>query len=378
MNAPSPKVSNSDDDLREVPPDQPEHYLAVLGGLCRAHWLALLVVVLVAFWIRASSSLHWPQTGYFTELYVLIALEYGLANLCLTLALQFRGWYERTPRAKLNRLRQLTLLVLLWDGLHVLGAMLVFGGLNGPLTPLVPLLVLAGFVMLPQAHALRFALGVLVVLSLATALQYFEFLHPEGALGATLRVMPDSIPLNFLMILAISLPAIVVGSGVRERLERAFHGQHPVNLMDARFGCFTPASLERRCGEELRRGQQHGSPTSLMLIQVGNTAELLQNDGLDGIEIVLSRLAEIMKTQTRLDLDTWAYRGNACFGVLLPTASSEAAAAVQRRIVNSAGLLIPQARLGIGLVTVAARDPNLTVAAWIAACEAELAADLQT
>ncbi len=359
---------------RQLPPQQPEHYLAILSGLCRANWLALGIIFALGAWLMHGAAFTWPRTGHFTSLYILIALEFGLGNLALALALHFRGWYQRMPREALNRLHHLTVIVLIWDGLHVLGAVEAFGGLNGPLAPVLPLLLMVGFLILPLRQALGFALAFMLSLVVLVLLQISGVLYAPGALGDNFRLLPESLPLSLLVMLATAGAVISLGSAWRNRLDFGALGSHPDDLINPHFGCFTVTTLERRLAEELPRGHRHGSPTSYVLIRLDKLEELMRSEGLDGIDKQLTLLSAAILKHTRLDLDTCAYLGNGCFAVLLPTASRPIAQAVVQRIVFDFAAHTSQT-LAHGIATATAEDSLTSPATLQAAAQAALNED---
>lgn len=360
--------------LRQAEMSQPEHYLTVLTRLVWLNWFALAVMLALFFWLQGSSELgrHFP--GYVQQMFVVIALEYGLINFCLTLALHFRDWYERTPRRALNLLQQLTLWVLVWDGLHALGSFFVFGGVAGPLAALPSVLVLIGFVLVPLRQAAVFAAGMLLAVCAIVGLQISGWLGPQGLVGEAFQQLPASLPMWLTLVLAQALPLIGVGLGLQGRLFTAESGKGAFRLLDARFGCFSRPAFDRRLAEELGRGRRHKASTSLLLLQLHDCPSLVAGRNLDGLEVLLHTLADVVREHTRMELDTCAYLGNACFALLLPTADHAGSDIVCQRIVKAFAELEPQLTLRRAAVTHGPEDPPLLADAFIEAARGQLQA----
>lgn len=311
---------------------QPEFYLQVLWAVCRANWLALLLVTCLVLAFRFAPGYYWPQTGPMNTLYTFVAVEFALFNLALWGLLRYRGWYQATPRKKVNKLQHLTWAVLAWDAVHVIGAFELFGGFRGPFVVLLPLLVLGAFLILPRRAALLSTAAMVLALLGLAGLQYQGWLYPYGALGINFTLLPQSLPLNVGVIVVALLVGVKLGDylGGRQRLEP--WGLAVSALYDPRFGCFSRETLAHRCADEVERARRYGQPPALALLALEGLDTLVAERGPDAADAALEALWQQISLHTRHDLDTCAYLGDGVFGLLLPTADTRQAQQVADRV----------------------------------------------
>ena len=309
---------------------QPEFYLRVLRGIATANWAGLMVLVWVLTWMALSPAMSWGQLGAFRAVFVFIVVEFALGTLLLEYLTRTRAWYQSIPRLGLNRLQQLTTVVLVWDGVHVLGAFEALGGFHGPLVALLPLLGLTPFVMLPRRRAWVASGLLLCAVGLMGAGQLLGWLPPLGAIGGDFLRVPDSTP----MVIVVLLSCLFAGSVVGANLGRSFAPcrMPPEQRLAQSLGGFSVATLRRRTLEEEGRLGTTLSTACVLLLDVQGLQEHMAVEGMDAGWTRLRQLSEAIGRQTRSDLDTFAYLGEGRFGLLLPTSDTQSATEVAQRI----------------------------------------------
>ena len=302
---------------------QPEHYLAVLTGLSQANWLAL--VLLVGIFIATGG---WPSNPSMCVLFGAVGAGFIVANLLLSLCLKYRGWLQKAPRSALNRLRQLTAVVLFWDAIHVLGLFDLFGGLQGPFAALLPVLVVISFNMLPRKSAIL-ASGLLIfgVVTLLGLEELGVLIPLHAVIDESQAAALQSSRAFALVLAAISIASLFITYRQVDGVN--IHNRGPKDLCDPRFNCFSLACWHARLGSELIRGHAQKSTTSV--VTVGLKSADVASD-FDAVNVQLRLLAAAALNSTRQDLDTLSYIGNLQFALLLPTATQDKCDEVVARI----------------------------------------------
>lgn len=310
---------------------QPEHYLAVLRTVSLLNWVGLgALLVMLALLDQAPSVVRDGSVS--SRVFWLLFVEAMLANGILTLALIFRGWYRRTPREALNKLRMLAAAVCLWEILHLAGLYEFFGGVFGPFAVLFPAMVLASFFILPNRSALSVAVVICLSWLVVSALQWSQVLYPLGAMG-DLLADPDGAASSRIVLMGSAMLVCLIGGALwRRQMDAALQGHYPLQLIDTRFDCFSREALYNRVCEETERSRRSASSSCVVVLSVGQMADVVAAQGLDAAEARLSALARAVRTITRHNLDTLAYLGDARFALLLPTLPAEAGEAVVMRI----------------------------------------------
>ncbi|MGJ8670968.1 MAG: hypothetical protein ACSHXK_15895 [Oceanococcus sp.] len=327
---------------------QPEQYLSILRGVCAANWLALAMLATI-FIVSGVWPLNNPTIGF---LFAFVAVEHISANLILTLALKYRGWLQKTPRQALNRLRQLTALVLAWGGLHVLGAFDLFGGLQGPMAAMLPILGLIAFIILPRSSAAWACAIWYCSILLLIGLQAAGIIIPLPDLLDESQVMAlQSKPVFALVLSGISIASVIFAYRLVHGL--GFHDQGSNRLFDPRFNCFSLECWHQRLQDELTRSYAQNSTTSIVILGLKAHEADTQSIDFDELTFQLQGLAAAALTRTRQDLDTVTYIGNGRFAVLLPTANQEKCIGAIGRIQS----YFPDAEL-VKLSNVAPQKPN--------------------
>lgn len=340
----------------ELAAHQPEFYLHALRAICIGNSLALLVVAGIAGFFAYSENLVWETVDNFNVLFEFIVLEFFAFNCLLFLLLRYKSWYEKTPREGLNKLRHLTWVVLLWDGVHFLIGFEVFGGFHGPFVILLPIICVLAFQALPVREAL-IACGTLgtALVTLALA-QVTDHVFPLGALGSNFTRVPDSTGAVAAVVLTGTAASVFLGWRLQSWLGATTVGSGALHFLDHRFGCFTEATLKLRSEEESRRVFRNASASAFLLIRVENLVQTMQSSGIDASWDTLQQTQRVIANNTRSDLDTCAYLGNGRFGVLLPTATTAQAEAVAGRIIDAATKIGDLLRLGYGIAEVSGTE----------------------
>ncbi len=308
---------------------QPEHYLAVLRAIAVINWLGLAVLGSVAWMLGLFTPSFAPSSSH---LLLMLFLEAAGANAILSLALIYRGWYLRTPREALNKLRLLATVVCIWEVLHLVGLYEFFGGIFSPFTVVFPVVVLASFFVLPLRTALFVATLVSVAWLVVSLLHWGNVLYPLGAAGDLTLRMPEATASRLLIMGTVMLACLAGGALWRRQMDAALQGHYPLQLIDTRFDCFTPEALAKRMVEEATRSSANAAVSSVVLMSLEGLPEVLAKRGLDAVEERLSQVATAVRSITRHNLDTLAYLGDATFGLLLPTADAAQAEDVMMRI----------------------------------------------
>ncbi|ORE86163.1 diguanylate cyclase [Oceanococcus atlanticus] len=312
---------------------QPEHYLAVLRTVSLLNWVGLGALLLMLALLDQSSTA--VATGSASSrVFWLLFVEALIANGILTLALIFRGWYRRTPREALNKLRMLAAAVCLWEILHLAGLYEFFGGVFGPFAVLFPAMVLASFFILPSRSALSVAFVICAAWLVVSILQWTQVLYPLGALGGPFLDPAAAASSRIVLMGAAMLVCLVGGALWRHQMDAALQGHYPLQLIDTRFDCFSREALYNRLCDETERARGSAASSCVVILHMEKVAEVVADKGLDAAEARLIELARAVRTITRHNLDTLAYLGNARFALLLPTLPSSAGEDVVARILQ--------------------------------------------
>lgn len=310
---------------------QPEHYLAILRIVSVLNWIGLAALLLVVGLLDDAPAValnDFASGGVFWLLFV----EAVIANSILSLALVFRGWYRRTPREELNKLRLLTGAVCLWEILHLVGLYEFFGGVFGPIAVLFPAMVLASFFILPSRSALSAAVVICVSWLVLSTLQWMQIIYPLGAVGSSILDPAGSTASRIVLMGTAMLVCLFGGALWRRQMDAALQGHYPLQLLDPRFDCFSREALYNRLRDEAERSLSSGAASCVVILSVGQIGSLVSHQGLDAAEDRLSALARAVRKITRHNLDTLAYLGDARFALLLPTLPSKAGKTVVGRI----------------------------------------------
>jgi hypothetical protein len=317
---------------RTLPPLQLEDCLALLRALVAVAWLGVAAAVFTEAWVRASGPDAWPTVGDFPVLYRTVMIEFALNTVVLSLLLMRTDWFERMPRASIERVRVLLLAVMVWLGLHEFYAFYVAGGASGPLLALLPTAMLAALLSLPGAEGAAMA-GYLLAghLVIAAGQQY-------GLLPETAPLAGAFAPSSALGAGALALAlgaAIVLGLLARGLfLPLGFALHHPLRL-DPFTGLFLPAFLERRLAGEIGRAQRGGGGSALLLIALDHPLGGPADDR--DASWQLHRIAQVLTDKLRFHLDTPTRYGLATLAALLPTAEAEDVRGVARRLSEALG-----------------------------------------
>lgn len=305
-----------------------EDCLGILRGLVILAWLGVAAAVGIELWIRMCSDLEWPLLGGFSFTYNAILIEFAVNTAVLTALLIQRDWYERVPRESPNRLRWLLVVVLVWEGLHLFGAFHVTGSLNGPLLPLLPVLLVAALVALPGGYGWGLAAYLLVGHLAILMLENSGMIHARGLLADAFSLDVPATVAGLLALAGVLAAATVMGVIVRR-------GMHPGNgtlsrlqRLDYTTGLFRRAFLDERINAELGRTRRQGGQMALLLL-------VLEGRDFDKAESDLQSAAQRLVGMLRLESDTPARYAPNMLAVLLPAAGSEGMQTVIRRIADT-------------------------------------------
>ncbi len=305
-----------------------EDCIGILRGLVVLAWFGVVAAAGIEFWIRMCSDLEWPLLGGFSFTYNAILIEFAINTSVLTALLVQRDWYERVPRESPNRLRWLLVVVLVWEGLHLFAAFHVTGSLNGPLLPLLPLLLAGALVLLPGRYGWGLAAYLLAGHLAILVLENSGMTHPRGLLADAFSLDAPATVAGLLALVGVLAAAVVMGVIVRG-------GTHPGNgrlsrsqRLDYTTGLYRRAFLDERINAELGRTRRQGGQMALLLLALeqrdfGKTEGELQN--------AAQRLAGLL----RLESDTPARYAPNMLAALLPAAGSEGIQTVVQRIADT-------------------------------------------
>jgi GGDEF domain-containing protein len=293
-----------------------EDCLSLLRGLVVLAWVGVAAGATAEIWIRYFSDHDWPQLGGFSFTYNAVLLEFALNTAVLTLLLIQGDWYERVPRESSNRLRWLLVAVLVWEGLHLFGAFHVTGSLQGPLLPLLPLLLAGALVVLPGRSGWWLAGYLLTGHLMVLLLESTGKIHKTGLLSDVFSLNASVSSLGLLALACIVATALALGVVARRWIYPDMGLLSPSQRLDHATGLFRRAFLDQRLEAELGRTRRQGGHLALLLLapERRGRAALAEAD--------LRKLALRLLGMLRLESDTPARFGPGVFAILLPAADA--------------------------------------------------------
>jgi diguanylate cyclase (GGDEF)-like protein len=338
---------------RALPNFQPEDYLALLRAAVVLAWGGVIAMALlkVAFHLR---GLEWPQLGGFDTTYLAILAEFTLTTSMLSVLAIRRDWFDRVPREASEKLRGLLMLVVVWLSLHYCGAFHLLGSFNGPLRPLLPVLIMMAFLALPASGAWATALLLLAGHLGVGLMEYNQWIHPTGLFAATFALdRPAGIA-----VLALALGgAMGLGVLARRQLDRAGANLHRGTRVNPLTGLYEQGFLLERLRTGLQRESIQGGALTLLLVEFDGFAEFTARHGYDAGRRALREGAAALIGHTRHEMDTPARYAPTTFALLLPDARAEAATAIAARMraaISQSANGILRTRAGMACVTRAA------------------------
>jgi diguanylate cyclase (GGDEF)-like protein len=224
---------------------------------------------------------------------------------------------------------------------------------QGPVLPLLPLLIATAFLALPRDGAWAVAALLVAGHAIVVLMQQLGWIGepPFGPVFA-LGTAP-----GLLVLCAGVALAVVVGLSGRARFDRAGANLNRDNRVNPLTGLYEQGFLRERLETELERQRRQGGMLTLMLIEFDGFAPYTAEAGYDEGRRALQRAAEVLIENTRHDMDTPARYAATTFALLLPDARLEQAPEIAARIRAamtevSQGALRPRA--GLACVTRAA------------------------
>jgi GGDEF domain-containing protein len=353
-------------ETRPMPAFLIEDCLALLRILVCAAWFGVALLLGVETWIRVMQPQDWPALG-FGLTYHGLALEFTLNTIVLTTLLVRRDWYERVPRQSLPRVRWLLAAVLIWIALHSFMAFHVTGSVHGPLLPLLPVLLAAALLALPERGGLWLAAFLLAGHGGMIALETMHALPPRGALADVFSYAGPATVLGVTALVLVMLAAMTVALLAHLRFRQSGVALHHAGRIDPTTGLFHKAFLTDRVAQEIARVRRQGDCAVLMLIRL----ERLADD--DATDARLHAMADALLGLIRIGSDTAGRYGIGTLAVLLPASKAAGAAVVAERL--RAGLARFDTRFGAGLIEGPAA---VTTAQVYAAAERALAQPAQS
>jgi diguanylate cyclase (GGDEF)-like protein len=306
----------------------PEDYLALLRAAVGIAWAAIfgMSIVQVGY---ALAGVEWPELGGFALMYRMILVEFALTAAALSVLAVRRDWFESVPRAASQKLRALLILVVVWLSLHLFAAFYVFGGLHGPLLPLLPVLIVVAFLSLPRDGAWAVAGLILVGCLGVVVLEERHWLFSPGPLATVFSL--DGAGGTGVLLLTLGT-AFAVGVLARRRLDQASANLNRGSRVNALTGLYEQDFLMARMGTELARVRRQGGSVTLLLIEFdGFTAYTARHGYIVGRE-ALRHAGQVLIQNSRNDMDTPARLAPTTFALLLPDAHRDKAADVAARI----------------------------------------------
>ncbi|HUS25283.1 MAG TPA: GGDEF domain-containing protein [Candidatus Binatia bacterium] len=336
-----------------------EDCLALLRTLVVAAWIGVALLLALEAWLRWAAPAVLPVLDFSTTYHGLL-LEFSLNTIVLTALIVRRDWYERVPRRSLERMRWLLGAVLVWIGLHVFIAFHATGGLTGPMLPLLPVLVTASLLGLPERGGRWLATYVIAGHAAAVALEASNVL-PHGPLAAAFAYAPPA-PLGVATLALVMLAAIAVAMIAHLRFRQTGVALHHAGRLDHLTGLFHRDFLTERVEHELARVDRQHDAAVLLLARL----QPLRDD-VDS-EARLAAMAQSLIGLVRTGSDTPARYGLGTLAVLLPASRAEGAGVVTERL--RSGLARFDVQFGAAVI---GSGTSVTAAQVYAAAERALA-----